>query len=194
MFTYKGKVIDVDPVGLAGGDFQLPKADVILVTHLGPEHVDLATVKLLSTDKTALIVCPQCSLDLPTGTIMGNNETKTVAGLKIEAVPAYEVKGKYGVFRANKGASNGYVISFGDKRVYVAGETESVPEMKALKQIDVAFLPVIKTLPPASFADAVQAMRPKVVVPYAYGNNDTKALVALLKDDQGVDVRVRDLK
>jgi L-ascorbate metabolism protein UlaG (beta-lactamase superfamily) len=193
MFTYKGKVIDVDPVGLAAGDSQLPKADVILVTHLGPEHVDPATVKLLSTDKTALIVCPQCSLDLPTGTIMDNNETKTVAGLKIEAVPAYEVKGKFGVFRANKGASNGYVISFGDKRVYVAGETESVPEMKDLKQIDVAFLPVIKTLPPAVFAATVKEMQPKIVVPYAYGSNDPKALVALVKDP-GIDVRVRDLR
>jgi len=194
MFTYQGKVIDVDPVGLAASSSQLPKADVILVTHLGAEHVDLATVKLLSTDKTALIVCPQCSLDLPTGTIMDNDETKTVVGLKIEAVPAYEVKGKYGVFRPNKGASNGYVITFGDKRVYVAGETESVPEMKALKQIDVAFLPVIRTLPPPVFADTVNAMRPKIVVPYAYGSNDPNALVALLKDDQGVDVRVRDMK
>jgi L-ascorbate metabolism protein UlaG (beta-lactamase superfamily) len=194
MFTYQGKVIDVDPVGLAAGSSQLPKADVILVTHLGPEHVDLATVKLLSTDKTALIVCPQCSLDLPTGTIMINDETRTVAGLKIEAVPAYEVKGKFGVFRPTKSASNGYIITFGDKRVYVAGETENVPEMKGLKQIDVAFLPVIRTMPPASFADAVKAIQPKVAVPYAYGSNDPNALVALLKDDQGVDVRVRDMK
>ena len=90
MFTYQGKVIDVDPVGRAADYSKLPKADVILVTHLGPDHVDLATVKLLSTDKTALMVCPQCSLFLPTGTIMINGETKTVAGLKIEAVPAYE--------------------------------------------------------------------------------------------------------
>ncbi len=144
--------------------------------------------------KPRWMVCPQCSLDLPTGTIMINDETKTVAGLKIEAVPAYEMKGKFGVFRPTKGASNGYVITFGDKRVYVAGETENVPEVKALKQIDVAFLPVIRTMPPANFADTVKAMRPKIVFPYAYGNNDPKALVALLKDNQGIDVRVRDLK
>ena len=110
---------------------------------------DPETVKLLSKDKTALMVCPLCSLDLPTGTIMINDETKTVAGLKIEAVPAYEVKGKFGVFRPTKGASNGYVITFGDKRVYVGGETENVPEVKALKQIDAAFLPVIRTMPPS---------------------------------------------
>jgi L-ascorbate metabolism protein UlaG (beta-lactamase superfamily) len=114
--------------------------------------------------------------------------------VKVEAMPAYEMKGKFGVFRQNKWASNGYIITFGDKRVYVAGETENVPEMKGLKQIDVAFLPVTRTMPPAAFADAVKAIQPKVAVPYAYGSNDPNALVALLKDDQGVDVRVRDLK
>jgi len=192
-FTYQGKVIDVDPVGRAADYSQLPKADVILVTHLGPGHVDPATVKLLSTDKTALMVCPQCSLDLPTGTIMINDETKTVAGLKIEAVPAYEMKGRFGVFRPTKGASNGYVITFGDKRVYVGGETQNSPEVKALKQIDAAFLPVIRTMPPAMFADTVKAIRPKIVFPYSYGNNDPKALAALVKDE-GIDVRVRDLR
>lgn len=194
MFTYKGKVIDVDPVGRAADYSQLPKADAILITHNGPDHEDAALVKSISTDKTALVICPDCLLDLPTGAIMINNETKTVAGVKVEAVPAYEMKGKFGVFRQNKWASNGYIITFGDKRVYVAGETENVPEMKALKQIDVAFLPVIRTMPPAAFADAVKAIQPKVVVPYSYGANDPNALVALLKDDQGVDVRVRDLK
>jgi L-ascorbate metabolism protein UlaG (beta-lactamase superfamily) len=194
MFTYQGKVIDVDPVGRAADYSLLPKADVILVTHAGPAHDDPETVRLLSKDKTALEVCPLCSLDLPTGTIMINDESKTVAGLKIEAVPAYEVKGKFGVFRPTKGASNGYVITFGDKRVYVGGETENVPEMKALKQIDAAFLPVIRTMPPAMFADAVKAMQPKIVFPYAYGSNDPKELTALLKDNQGIDVRVRDLR
>jgi L-ascorbate metabolism protein UlaG (beta-lactamase superfamily) len=124
---------------------------------------------------------------------MINDETKTVDGLKIEAVPAYEAKGKFVVFRPTKGAANGYVISFGDKRVYVGGETESVPEVKALKQIDVAFLPVYRMMPPANFADTVNAIHPKIVVPYSYGDTDTKALMALLKDP-GVDVRVRDLK
>ena len=193
-FTYQGKVIDVDPVGRAADYSQLPKADVILVTHIGQAHSDPETVKLLSKDKTALLVCPLCSLDLPTGTIMINDETKTVAALKIEAVPAYEVKGRFGVFRPTKGAANGYVISFGDKRVYVGGETENVPEVKALKQIDVAFLPVIRTMPPKDFADTVKAMQPKIVFPYAYGTNDPKDLAALLKDTQGIDLRVRDLK
>ena len=79
----------------------LPKADVILVTHPGPDHLDPATVKSLSKDKTALMVCPHCSLYLPTGTIMINGETQTVDGLKIEAVPAYNIKGKGGNGKPN---------------------------------------------------------------------------------------------
>ena len=118
-------------------------------------------------------------------------------------MPAYEVKGRFGVFRPTKGAANGYVITFGDKRVYVGGETENgchltwrdVPtEVKALKQIEAAFLPVIRTMPPKDFADTVKAMQPKIVFPYAYGTNAPKDLAALQKDTQGIDLRVRDLK
>jgi L-ascorbate metabolism protein UlaG (beta-lactamase superfamily) len=213
MFTFNGKVVAVDPVGRFADYSLLPKADMILVTHSGPDHLDPATVKSLSTDKTALVVCPHCFLDLPTGTIMINGESQTVAGLKIEAVPAYNIKGQGGNGKPNtsKGTANGYVITFGDKRVYVAGETENVPEVKALKQIDVALLSVndtgigvvssndtglgvvLRTMTPAMFSDTVKTMRPKIVVPYSYGKNDPKALAALLKDEKGIEVRVREL-
>ncbi len=210
LFTFNGKVIYVDPVGRFADYSSLPKADAILVTHFGPDHLDPATIKSLSTDKTALEICPHCWLYLPDGAIMINGETETVAGLKIEAVPAYNIKGQGGSGKPNtsRGTANGYLITFGNKRVYVAGETENVPEVKSQKQIDVAFLPVnstqvgdaaggavgLRTMTPKMFAETVMAMRPKIVFPYAYGNNDPKALMALLKDDQGVDVRVRDLK
>jgi L-ascorbate metabolism protein UlaG (beta-lactamase superfamily) len=93
------------------------------------------------------------------------------------------------------------VITFGDKRVYVASETENVPEVKSLKQIDVAFLPVnnagrtfaLRTMTPAMFEDTVKTMRPKIVFPYAYGNNDPKALADLAKDEKGIEIRVRGL-
>jgi len=144
---------------------------------------------------------------------MINGETQTVAGLKIEAVPAYNIKGRGGNGKPNtpKGIANGYVITFGDKRVYVASETENVPEVKALKQIDVAILSVndtgigvvpsnntglgvvLRTMTPAMFADTVKTMRPKIVLPYAYSKNDPKALAALVKDEQGIEVRVPEL-
>ncbi len=210
MFSYNGKVIYVDPVGRFADYSQLPKADAILITHVGTDHIDPATVKLLSTDKTSVVVCPHCWMYLMDSTIMINGESKTIAGSRIEATPAYNIKGQLGNGKPNtgKGTANGYVITFGDKRVYVAGETENVPEVKAQKHIDVAFLPVnnvavadaagggaaLKTMTPTMFAGVVKDMQPKIVFPYAYGNNDPKSLMALLKDDQGVDVRVRDMK
>jgi L-ascorbate metabolism protein UlaG (beta-lactamase superfamily) len=209
MFTYNGKVIAVDPVGRYADYSTLPKADVILVTHIGADHLDPATVKSLSTDKTAVLICPHCLMYMLDGTVMINNETKTIAGVKIEAVPAYNIKGQLGNGKPNttKGTANGYLLTFGDKRVYVAGETEDTPEMKAQKQIDVAFLPVnnvavgdagggaagLRTMTPKMFAGAVKTMRPKIVFPYAYGNNDPKTLATMMKDEQGVEVRVREL-
>ncbi len=206
-FSFNGKVIDVDPVGRAADYSLLPKADVILVTHPGPEHIDPETVKAVSKDKTSLLVCPHCWMYLQNGTIMINGETETVAGLKIEAIPAYNIKGQLGNGKPNttKGSANGYVITFGDKRVYVAGETEDVPEAKAQKQIEVAFLPVnsttgvagggagLRTMTPAMWAETVKAIHPKIVFPYAYGNNDPKVLASLVKDPS-IETRIRDLK
>lgn len=204
MFTYGGKVIDVDPVARYADYSALPKADVILVTHPDPDHLDVATIKSLSTNKTALVVCPFCSLFLPTGTIMINGETQNVEGLKVEAIPAYNIVGRGGNGKptTEKGSANGYVITFGDKRVYVAGETENVPETKALKQIEAAFLPVnntglgveVKMMTPKMFVDTVKTMRPKVVFPYDYGDNDPQALAAMVKDEPGVEVRIHDMK
>jgi L-ascorbate metabolism protein UlaG (beta-lactamase superfamily) len=194
----------VDPVGETADYSLLPKADLILVTHEDPDHLDPKAVRMLSTNKTALIVCPHCSKDLPAGTIMINGETETVAGFKIEAIPAYNILGRGGNGKpyTPRGSANGYVITFGDKRVYVAGVSENIPEMKALKQIDAAFLPIndsgrgiaLRTMNPAMFADAVKAVRPKILFPYNYGNNDPKAIADLVKDEQGIDLRVRDMK
>ena len=204
MFTFAGKIIHVDPAAQFADYSVLPKADLILVTHEDPDHLDAKTVKMLSTGKTALIVCPHCSLYLPAGTIMINGETETVAGFKIEAVPAYNIVGRGGNGKpyTPRDSANGYVITFGDKRVYVAGVTENVPEVKALKQIDVAFLPLndsgrgiaLRTMNPIMFADTVKAIRPKILFPYNYGNNDPKAIVGLVKDEHGIDARIRDMK
>jgi L-ascorbate metabolism protein UlaG (beta-lactamase superfamily) len=208
-FAYDGKIVDVDPVGRFAEYSGLPKADVILVTNSAPDHMDVETIKSLSTDRTELVICPHCWRDLPDGRIMINGETRTVGGFKIEAVPAYNIKGQGGNGKpyTSKGTANAYVITFGDKRVFVSGETENVPEVKALKQIDLAFLSVnetgvgvtatnnsglgvvLRTMTPVMFADTVKAMRPKVVFPYAYGRNDPKELAALVKDERGIEVR-----
>jgi len=198
MFAFGGKVIHVDPVGRSADYSKMPKADIILITHEHGDHFDPNAIQMLRTDKTVLVLTETCAQRVQGGTVMKNGDVKTIEGLKIEAVPAYNLvhmRSEGNPFHP-KGAGNGYVITFGDKRVYVAGDTENVPEMKALKGIDVAFLPMNLpyTMTPEMVADAAKAFRPKILYPYHYGNSDTAALVALLKDDKDIEVRIRNMK
>ena len=129
---------------------------------------------------------------------MKNGDVESVGGLTIEAVPAYNLvhMRSEGVPYHPKGIGNGYVITFGDKRVYVAGDTENIPEMKNLKNIDYAFLPMNLpyTMTPEMVADAAKAFKPTVLYPYHFGDTDTARLVALMKDTPEVEVRVRNMK
>jgi L-ascorbate metabolism protein UlaG (beta-lactamase superfamily) len=198
MFTFGGKVIHVDPVSSSADYTKLPKADLILITHEHGDHLDAKAIQILSTDKTTLVASPSCAKALPTATVLANGDTRTVAGFKIEAVPAYNIVNKRpdGAAYHPKGSGNGYVITFGDKRIYVAGDSENTPEMKNLKQIDVAFLPMNLpfTMTPEMVADAAKAFRPKILYPYHFGNTDTNALLGLLKGEAGIEVRIRDMK
>ena len=128
---------------------------------------------------------------------MNNGDVKTIEGLTIKAVPAYNIihKRDTGQPFHPKGDGNGYIITFGDKNVYVAGDTENIPEMKKLKGIDIAFLPMNLpyTMTPEMFADAAKSFKPKILYPYHYGETDTPKLLALLKDS-GIDVRIRKMK
>ncbi len=197
MFAFGGKVIHVDPVGEMGDYSKLPKADLILVTHDHPDHLDAKTIALLSKDKTELVIASNCAGKVK-GTVMKNGDTKTVAGVKIEAVPAYNIVHMYapGQPYHPKGAGNGYVFTFGDKRVYVAGDTENIPEMKALAGVDVAFLPMNLpyTMTPEMAADAARMVKPKILYPYHTGETDTAKIAALLKDAPGIEVRIRRMK
>ncbi len=129
---------------------------------------------------------------------MQNGDTKTVQGLKIEAVPAYNLvhMRSAGVPYHPPGIGNGYVITLGDKRVYVAGDTENTPEMKSLKDIDVAFLPMNLpyTMTPEMVADAARAFRPKILYPYHYGKTDPAGLSKLLQNETGIEVRIRSMR
>ena len=139
-----------------------------------------------------------CTEKVAGGIVMKNGEVKTVLGLKIEAVPAYNIEHK----RSNgepfhpKGRGNGYIITFDDKRVYVGGDTENTPEMKKLKNIDIAFLPMNLpyTMTPEMVADAAKAFKPKILYPYHYGQTDPNKLVDLLKDSKEIKVRIRKMR
>jgi L-ascorbate metabolism protein UlaG (beta-lactamase superfamily) len=192
MLTYAGKVIHVDPVSMYADYAMLPKADLILVTHEHMDHLDAKAIQTLSTANTTVLLNQASANGLPSATVMKNGDVKTVAGIKIEAVPAYNPEKQF----HPKGNGNGYVLTFGDKRIFIAGDTENVPEIKTLKNIDVAFLPMNLpyTMTPEQVADVAKAMQPKILYPYHFGQTDTGKLVDLLKDEKGIEVRIRDLK
>ena len=197
MFTFGGKTIHVDPVGGAADYADMPKADIILLTHEHGDHLDPAAIKTLRKEGTQLVLTKTCA-ERVEGFVMANGDVKTVQGLKIEAVPAYNIvhmRSAGNPFHP-KGRGNGYIITFGDKRVYVAGDTENTPEMKQLKNIDVAFLPMNLpyTMTPEMVADAAKAFKPKILYPYHYGQTDPKKLVELLKDSKDIDVRIRNMR
>ena len=197
-FTFNGKVIQVDPYGTLTDYSKLPKADIILITHDHPDHLDLPVITMLRAKNTDLVLTKTCAEKITGGTVMSNGDVKTVQGFKIEAVPAYNIVNKRGDGQPfhPRGVGNGYIITFGDKRVYIAGDTENIPEMKALQRIDVAFLPmnVPYTMTPEMVADAAMAFKPAILYPYHYGDTDTSKLIAALKDTKGIEVRIRNMK
>jgi L-ascorbate metabolism protein UlaG (beta-lactamase superfamily) len=195
MFNFGGKVIHIDPFSRLADYSKLPQADMIVLTHEHRDHLDLKAMAVLRTQKTTIVLTETCAQQVKGGIIMRNGDVKTVAGLKIEAVPAYNLvhmRTAGNPFHP-KGNGNGYVITFGDKRIYVAGDTENIPEMKELKNIDYAFLPMNLpyTMTPQMVADAAKAFKPKTLYPYHYGKSDTAALVELMKDTPEVEIRIR---
>ncbi len=198
MFTFAGKVIHVDPVSREADYSKLPSADLIMITHEHSDHLDTKAIKAIRKAETEIVLTEICAEKVEGGIIMKNGVVKTVGGLKIEAVPAYNIvheREKGSPFHP-KGNGNGYVITFGDKRVYVAGDTENTPEMKKLKDVDVAFLPMNLpyTMTPEMVADAVKAFKPKILYPYHFGSTNTAKLLSLLKDEDAIEVRIRDMQ
>ncbi len=197
MMAFGGKTIHVDPYGDVADYGALPKADLVLVTHDHFDHLDPAACKAVMAPGTTVVAADACRSKLPGAIVLANGESRTVLGLLIEAVPAYNILHKRpdGSPFHPKGVGNGYVISFGDKRVYIAGDTENTPEMKALKGIDVAFLPMNLpyTMSPEQVADAARAFRPKVLYPYHFGDTPTDRIVGLLKGEKDIEVRIRKL-
>ncbi len=198
MMKFGGRTIHVDPFSKLADYAKLPKADLVLITHEHQDHLDPAAIDQVRTKDTKVVLTEKGAEKLSNGMVMKNGDVQTVMGIKIEAVPAYNLmhKRENGQPFHPKGQGNGYVLTFGNKRVYIAGDTENTPEMKALKNIDIAFLPMNLpyTMTPEMVADAAQAFKPKVLYPYHYGETDTSRLVALLKDNKDIEVRIRKMK
>ena len=195
MFEFNNLVIYIDPVST---DYsKLPKADLILVTHDHYDHLDIRAIKALRKNDTDIICTKTCNEEIKTGIVMKNGDTRTAKGIKIEAVPAYNIVHKRGDGEPYhpKGVGNGYVLVLGDKKVYIAGDTENIPEMKNLTGIDIAFLPMNLpyTMTPRMVADAVNMFNPKILYPYHYGKTNVNELIELLKNKKDCEVRIRKL-
>ena len=188
-------VIYVDP--WSKGDYSgAPKADLILVTDTHGDHLDAEMISRLSQDNTELVVSAAVAEKLGSGTVMANGESKEVAGVPIEAVPMYNLERgpEEGKLFHDKGRGNGYILTLGGRRIYFAGDTACTPEMKALTDIDVAFVPMNLpyTMPPEEAAECVAAFKPAIVYPYHYRGSDLGVFEAGLKDVPEVEVRIRE--
>jgi L-ascorbate metabolism protein UlaG (beta-lactamase superfamily) len=198
IFSFNNKTVYVDPFSKLADYATLPKADVIVITHEHRDHLDPAAIEKIRTEKTKVVLTGAGAKQLTGGIVMKNNDVQIVEGITIEAVPAYNIvhKRETGEPFHPRGAGNGYIMTFGDKRVYVAGDTENIPEMAGFKNIDIAFLPMNLpyTMTPEMTAAAAKMIRPKILYPYHYGSTDTSLLTALLKDQKGIDVRIRKME
>ena len=170
----------------------MPRADIILVTHEHFDHYDTAALRLLASEKTQLVMNKRCVEMYGTGEVMANGDKKQIADdFKVEAVPAYNTTEGRTMFHP-QGRDNGYILTIDGLRIYIAGDTEDIPEMADIKDIDIAFLPCNQpyTMTTEQLVKAAKVIKPKVLFPYHYGQTDVKNLPEQLKAE-GIDVRIR---
>ncbi|MCK5068215.1 MAG: MBL fold metallo-hydrolase [Bacteroidales bacterium] len=201
MFQFNDLVIHIDPVMREADYSTLPDADLILITHQHGDHLDLTAINHLLKTDTRVVMTETCMEQLEDfdAVVMKNGDVETIKGIRINAIPAYNLVNK----RSNgspyhpKGEGNGYIMNFGMTNVLIGGDTENIPEIKELKvHIGVAFLPMNLpyTMTPEMVADAARAFQPEILYPYHFGETDPQELVDLLKDEKAIEVRIRDLK
>ncbi len=192
---YNGKEIEIDPVRKLGNktiDYAaMPKADFVFVTHEHGDHFDKEAIKILSRKGTQLIMNKRCA-DMygPCG-VLANGQSAQFGDISVDAVPAYNISEGRTQFHP-KGRDNGYILTIDGLRIYIAGDTEDIPEMKDVKNIDIAFLPCNQpyTMTTEQLVRAAKVIKPKVLFPYHYGQTDVSGIASQLKGT-GIDVRIR---
>ena len=195
MLTFQDIVIHVDPWSNLADYSQLPKADIILITHEHGDHLDLQAIDILKREDTTIVLTEACLDETAQGLAMKNGDNLIIEGVEISAVPAYNIEHK----RDNgepfhpKGRGNGYILNFAELTVYIAGDTENIPEMSDLQNIDIAFLPMNLpyTMTPEMVAEAARIIKPIILYPYHFGNSDTTRLIDLLKEEKDIEIRIR---
>ena len=193
---YDGKEIEIDPVTKLGNkviDYTaMPKADYLFVTHEHGDHFSQEAINILSGEHTRFITNRRCADMYGSGEVMKNGDKIQLADdMTVEAVPAYNTTEGHTQFHP-QGRDNGYILTIDGLRIYIAGDTEDIPEMESIKDIDIAFLPSTQpyTMTPEQLVKAARTVQPKVLFPYHYGQTDVSGIPAQLQGD-GIDVRIR---
>jgi L-ascorbate metabolism protein UlaG (beta-lactamase superfamily) len=199
VLTYHNKNIYIDPTGGADAFKGLAAPDIILITDIHGDHLDPKTIDAINTSKATLVV-PQAVADkLPATTdkqkivILKNGDKTMQQGISIAAIPMYNLPEASDAFHT-KGRGNGYVLTIGDKNIYISGDTEDIPEMRALKNIDIAFvcMNLPYTMDVNQAAQGVLAFKPKIVYPYHYRGQDVSTFKTLINTgDPNIEVRLR---
>ena len=195
VMKFKNLVIHVDPTNEFADYRKMPQADLILATHEHSDHMDAKAIASLTKKGTALVLNNSARNILKSGQGLENGDSLIIQGIKIKAVPAYNSTPGRDKFHP-KGRDNGYVLTIDGKIIYIAGDTEDIPEMAELKNVDIAFLPMNQpyTMTPEQLAHAVKMIKPKIVYPYHYGDSDLTDLPELLKDQKQTELRIRPMK
>lgn len=202
VLTWDGKTVYIDPNGDAKLFEGLKAPDLILITDIHGDHMNITTLENLETSKAKLVVPLAVAEKLPDGLkskiiTLNNGTTTTVLDIRITAIPMYNLP-ETPDSRHTKGRGNGYVLDFGGKNIYISGDTEDIPEMRQLKNIDVAFVCMNQpyTMEVSQASDAVLDFKPKIVYPYHYrgqgGLSDVEAFKKSVTDgNKNIDVRIR---
>lgn len=198
LIDYRGRQIQVDPVGKmepATDYASFPKADIIIVTHEHGDHLDPEAIEALEeAGKTIIVTNARCAeiLEREDLIVMANGDSREIEGIRFEAVPAYNYSEGRTQFHP-KGRDNGFTLTFPEGfRLYIAGDTEDIPEMAGIKDIDVAFLPCNQpyTMTVEQLARAARTIAPKVLFPYHYSSTDLSPLKDLL-EGSGIELRIK---
>lgn len=194
LLSFGGQHIFIDPWS-SGPLPDEPKADLILITDIHGDHLDPPGIEKVKGESTLIVGPAAVAEQLPGTLVLANGQKQQFAGVSVEAVPMYNIaRGPAeGELRHPPGRGNGYILTLGGKRVYISGDTACTPEMKALKDIDVAFVCMNMpfTMPPEEAAECVAAFKPKLVYPYHFRGSDLQKFQEPLASLEGVEVRIR---
>ncbi|WP_169788789.1 MBL fold metallo-hydrolase [Vulgatibacter incomptus] len=188
-----GAVVWIDP--WSEGDLSGPKADYVLITDIHPDHFDASALSKVVKEGTVVVAPPVVADQVPGAVVLRNGESRDLGKLGVEAIPMYNLERgpAPGKLFHDKGRGNGYLLTVGDKRIYISGDTECTDEMKALRNVDVAFVSMNLpyTMPPSEAAVCIQAFRPKVMYPYHFRGSNLGELEAALASQPGIELRIR---